>query len=407
MKAITPLTVDGVAMRGQGRAEQVEAAGPLEHADQHAHAAHHHDHRPRAPARAWPRRRPRAPSRAARAAANAASPRLTFRNTTADDPDGPDDQRGPVRGWPAAPSGPRPPGVARAEQRVARRTAPRRRPPPARAPRSSRPTPAIRARRARPCPCRAATITPTALNGDRLPAFAPLPSMSAVSSGGSPAVRAGRHADRRQQRDRRDGSRAHRAEQARQGEEEERQRSTARVPHARSARWVSASIVPLACMTPNRSVTPSSVTKSDDGEGRHHGVGLPARPEDRHQPRERDRKHAHVEARAEAGGHHQQEGRDREDGRVHRVHAGQEVLLYLAERRARQRLHAHEPPRHLERRDLACAATPRRRRDRQCRRRPGRPPALHRAPDRSRRPPPPRARRAAWSAPPRSPAGRC
>ena len=47
MNAITPLTVAGVAMRASDGAEQVESAGALEHADEQAHTAHHHDDGPR------------------------------------------------------------------------------------------------------------------------------------------------------------------------------------------------------------------------------------------------------------------------------------------------------------------------------------------------------------------------
>ena len=44
--AIAPFTVPGRRHPGQQRREEIHAAGFFEHADEHAHAAHHHDDRP-------------------------------------------------------------------------------------------------------------------------------------------------------------------------------------------------------------------------------------------------------------------------------------------------------------------------------------------------------------------------
>ena len=109
------------------------------------------------------------------------------------------------------------------------------------------------------------TITPTALNGERFPAFAPLPIMSAVSSTGTPARTPANIAS---------GARSasvaiapgpmvlipQASTKKRSGRNEERPAVRA------SERCVSAAMVPFDCATPKSNVTPSSVRKSDEGK---------------------------------------------------------------------------------------------------------------------------------------------
>jgi hypothetical protein len=112
---------------------------------------------------------------------------------------------------------------------------------------------------------RCCTSTPTALVGDRLPAFAPFPTINAVRNTGSPTLAAIAMAG---------GATSAVAEIApgpivetvQASRKKSGGRSMARPRHNRTARLVSASIVPFACETPKSSDTPSRVRKSDEGK---------------------------------------------------------------------------------------------------------------------------------------------
>ena len=112
---------------------------------------------------------------------------------------------------------------------------------------------------------RVCTNAPMALMGDRLPAFAPFPTISAISSIGALARCASPMAS---------GASNAVVAIAPGPLVEIRHASTntnggsnaARPRNNRTPRCVTACIVPLACAIPNNKVTPSSVKKSDEGK---------------------------------------------------------------------------------------------------------------------------------------------
>ena len=108
------------------------------------------------------------------------------------------------------------------------------------------------------------TITPTALNGDRFPAFAPLPTIRAVSRTGTPARTPAAIASGASSASVAiaPGPSVLIAQASRKKSSGNR---PARPPQSRSARCVSAVIVPFACATPKSKVTPSRVMNNDAG----------------------------------------------------------------------------------------------------------------------------------------------
>ena len=108
-------------------------------------------------------------------------------------------------------------------------------------------------------------MTPTALMGDRFPAFAPLPTMRAVRSAGIPAatpiaIASGATSAVAEMAPGPSVETPHASRNTSGG-------SSAALPrHIRTARRVTASIVPLVCETPKSSDTPSTVRNSDEGK---------------------------------------------------------------------------------------------------------------------------------------------
>ena len=107
-------------------------------------------------------------------------------------------------------------------------------------------------------------MSPTELNGDRLPAFAPFATISAINSGDTPAVALVAIAS---------GAMSAvaamapgpRLEATPASPKNSQGNAAVRPRHARTARSVSAASVWLRSAAPNNNVTPNRVRKSDDG----------------------------------------------------------------------------------------------------------------------------------------------